>query len=136
METQKNTKYDHDLGLRHRSGMTASKFIEEYCKVLRHYAFATQDDSLNEFEKLLNHVLNMLRYHQRRAEMIGLPPDPRDSIWNIEDAQHEVKKARMKLAGSLCAARGTLPSYYDIPDEDETTNENQSLENKKIYASS
>ena len=82
--------------------------------------FQTQDDSLNEFEKLITHVLDMLRYHQRRAELLGLPTDPRDSIEAIEDAMAEVKAAKVKLAAALYAARGDLPDYAHELWEDET----------------
>lgn len=105
------TKFDSDLGLRHVSGMTADEFIRRYCEVFRPFAYATRDDSLNEFEKLITHVLDMLRYHQKRAELLGLPRDPRDSIEAIEDAVESVKKARLELAAALYVARGDLPDY-------------------------
>lgn len=106
-----NTKFNFDLGLRHTSGITSNEFIRRYCEVFRPYAYATRDDSLNEFEKLITHVLGMLCYHKRRAELLGLPTDPRDSIEAIEGAMAEVKKAKYKLAGALYAARGDLPDY-------------------------
>ena len=112
----KRVKFDHDLGLRHKSGMTASEFIERYCKVFRPYATATQDDSLNEFEKLISHVLNMLCYHQERSKMLGLSLDPRKDIRAIEDALEELNGAKLKLAGTLYNARGELPDYGDLPD--------------------
>ncbi len=111
------TKYDADLGLRHVPGMTANEFIKRYCEVFRPHAYATKDDSLNEFEKLITHVLNMLRYHQRRAELLGLPKDPRGSIEAIEDAVEEVRKSRIKLAAALYAARGDLPDYSGVGDD-------------------
>lgn len=117
----KRTKYDFDLGLRHKSGMTANEFIRRYCEVFRPYAYATQDDSLNEFEKLITHVLEMLCYHKRRAELLGLPKDPRYSIAAIEDAMNGVTDAKMKLVGALYAARGDLPDYDALtePQEDD-----------------
>ena len=42
----KRTKFDHDLGLRHKEGMTAEKFIKQYCEVFRPYAYATKDDKI------------------------------------------------------------------------------------------
>lgn len=109
----KATKFDSDLGLRHKAGMTANEFIRRYCEVFRPFAYATRDDNLNEFEKLITHVLDMLRYHERRAELLGLPRDPRDSIEAIEDAAAEVKTAKTKLAAALYAARGDLPDYTE-----------------------
>lgn len=111
------TKFDFDLGLRHKNGMTANEFIRRYCEVFRPYAYATQDDSLNEFEKLITHVLAMLCYHRRRADLLGLPIDPRDSIEAIESASAEVHAAKIKLAAALYAARGDLPeaAYYTDP---------------------
>lgn len=107
------TKFDSDLGLRHKSGMTANEFIRRYCEVFRPFAYATPDDSLNEFEKLITHVLHMLCYHRRRAELLGLPDDPRDGVEAVEDAMAEVKTAKIKLAAALYTARGDLPDYAD-----------------------
>lgn len=106
-----NTKFDNDLGLRHKEGMTSNEFIRRYCEVFRPHAYATRDDSLNEFEKLITHVLNMLQYHQHRARLLGLPDDPRGSIRAIEDAVAGVSEAKIKLAAALYAARGDLPDY-------------------------
>lgn len=106
-----NTKFDFDLGLRHQEGMTANEFIRRYCEVFRPYAYATRDDSLNEFEKLITHVLAMLCYHRRRAVLLGLPGDPRDGVESIEDAMHKFDEARIGLLNALHAARGTPPSF-------------------------
>ena len=109
--SDENTKYDFDLGLRHTSGMTSNEFIAKYCEVFRPFAAATRDDSLNEFEKLITHVLAMFCYHKRRAELLGLSLDPRDDIEAIENAFKDVKKAKYKLAAALYVARGDLPDY-------------------------
>ena len=69
---------DFDLGLRHKAGMTSSEFIKRYCEVFRPYAYASRDDSLNEFEKLITHVLHMYVLQRKRAEVLGLDRDPRD----------------------------------------------------------
>ena len=108
------TKYDFDLGLRHKSGTTANEFIRRYCEVFRPFAYATQDDSINEFEKLITHVLEMLCYHKRRADLLGLPKDPRDSIEAIEDAMAEVRTAKYRLAAAIYTARGDLPDYETL----------------------
>lgn len=115
------TKFDFDLGLRHKTGMTSNEFIRRYCEVFRPFAYATQDDSLNEFEKLITHVLDMLCYHKKRSELLGLPTDPRDSIEAIEDARIGVNNAKIKLAAALYAARGDLPdeAYYCQPPEEQ-----------------
>ena len=113
----KKIKFDHDLGLRHKPNMTATKFIERYCEAFRPHAYATKDGGLNEFEKLITHVLDRLCYHQERARMLGLPDDPRDSIREIQEAQQAVHDAKLKLVGALYAARGDLPNYGDLPDE-------------------
>lgn len=113
----KPTKFDFDLGLRHTSGMTANEFIRRYCEVFRPFAHATKDDSLNEFEKLITHVLHMLCYHKRRAELLGLPADPRDSIESIEAAMAAVQTAKIKLVDALLVARGEVPDYSDPPSE-------------------
>lgn len=65
-------KVDMDLGLRHQPGVTPDEFIARYCEVFREHAHATQDDSLNEFEKLITHVLNMKIHYARVFELLGL----------------------------------------------------------------
>ena len=105
------TKFDFDLGLRHKSGMTSDEFIRRYCEVFRKHAFAKQDDSLNEFEKLITHVLNMNAYHQRRSALLGLSNDPREAVSSIEAAMNSVYHAKIKLAASLYTHRGDLPDY-------------------------
>ena len=95
------TKFDHDLGLRHKPGMTSNDFIKRYCEVFRKHAYATQDDSLNEFEKLITHVLDMLCYHQRRSELLGLDTDPRGDIERIEDAVNDLIAAEDVMREAL-----------------------------------
>ena len=73
-------RHDFDLGLRHKPEITEKEFIRRYCEVFRPYAYATKDDSLNEFEKLITHVLNMYVYERKRAELLGLPSDPREAF--------------------------------------------------------
>lgn len=113
------TNRDFDLELRHVPGMTANEFIRRYCEVFRPFAHATRDDSLNEFEKLITHVLAMYVRQQRRAELLGLPKDPRDSIEAIDEAVENVRLAKIKLAAALYAARGDLPDYSGIEDPTE-----------------
>lgn len=122
------TKFDFDLGLRHKEGMTAAEFIRRYCAVFRPFAYATQDDSLNEFEKLITHVLAMLCYEKRRAELLGLPVDPRDSVEAIEDATREVRAAKIRLVGALYAARGDLPDFDALTEPPDTEPPEQSDE--------
>ena len=99
--------FDFDLGLRHKSGITANEFITRYCEVFRPFAYATRDDSLNEFEKLITHVLNMMCYHKKRAELLGLSVDPRDDVGAILEAQKRVADAKEALEVALEAARRT-----------------------------
>ena len=101
-----NTRFDHDLGLRHKPGITSDDFIRLYCPVLRPYAFATPDDSLNEFEKLLAHVVNMLCYHRRLCELLNMPEDPRDGVEAIESAEAAMRAAEAQLRRAMQLARG------------------------------
>lgn len=82
-----------DAGLRHKAGATSEDFVQHYCKVLRGHAYATSDDSWNELEKTLTHVLGMLIYHKRRSEILGLPTDPRRFVREVEEAQRVLQKA-------------------------------------------
>lgn len=95
------TKFDFDLGLRHKSGMTANEFVRRYCEVFRDHAYATPDDSINEFEKLITHVLNMLCYHKRRSALLGMDSDPRSDVRRIEDALSALIEAENNLSEAL-----------------------------------
>lgn len=103
-EKTKKRVAELDKYLRDKAGMKASDFITEYCKVFRPYAYATQDDSLNEFEKLITHVLGMYMYHIRRSEILGLSTDPRDFVQEYEDAQEEFEAAIRERADGLMAS--------------------------------
>lgn len=85
METTRELVQKIDKGLRHRSGVKQSDFVKHYCSVFRGSAYATRDDSWNEFEKLITHVLGMYMYQQRRAEILGLDCDPREFVWDYDD---------------------------------------------------
>lgn len=129
------TKFDFDIGLRHQDGMTANLFIQRYCEVFRPFAYATKDDSLNEFEKLITHVLAMYAYQLRRAELLGLPSDPRESVESIEQGMGQVESAKIKLAAALYAARGDLPDYSvsQSTEPDEITRFRAALEKIKEH---
>lgn len=86
-----------DAGLRHQAGLTGSDFVKHYCGVFCDYAYATKDDSWNEFEKLITHVLAMLIYHKRRSEILGLPLDPRDFVQGVDDAEEALREALNKV---------------------------------------
>lgn len=96
-----------DLNLRHKTGMNSNKFIEEYCKVFSHYAYATRDGSLNEFEKEIVHVLGMLIYYKRFCEIMGFVDegevnfDPRMTVWKYEEKIKEEQTSQRKLAKEL-----------------------------------
>lgn len=85
MKTTQDLVKNLDKGLRHKSGIKQSDFVEHYCGVFRSSAYATRDDSWNEFEKLITHVLGMYMYQKRRAEILGLDTDPRDFVWDYDD---------------------------------------------------
>lgn len=93
MTTTKEKVSKLDKNLRHKSGTTADKFVETYCPVLAEHAYATRDGSINEMEKTLCHVLGMLIYHKRQAEILGLDPDPRDFVWAYEQAEAAKQEA-------------------------------------------
>lgn len=100
------TQFDHDLGLRHRTGTTPDEFVRAYCEVLRSHAYATRDDSWNEMEKTLSHVVNMLCYHERLCELLGMSPDPRKAVRRIEHAQEVARQADDALRREMALARG------------------------------
>jgi len=110
MDSTKETVAKLDLNLRHKSGMTGDKFIAEYCKVFRKYACATRDDSLNELEKEITHVLGMLIYYRRFCEILGFSGidefDPREFVWRFEDSQKAEQEAKVERAKQLLKAAG------------------------------
>ena len=109
-----------DLNLRHKSGMTSDQFIKEYCEVFRGHAVATQDSSLNEFEKLITHVLAMKEYYKRAAHILGLPKatDPRDLVWAVEDTEEHIRtKAELDLTEAI---RGIVRAFTQQAEEQST----------------
>ena len=77
----------NELNLRHENGMTSDEFIKRYCKIFREHAYATPDDSLNEFEKLIVHVLSQYVYCKRFLEINGFDQDPRYFVWAYDDLE-------------------------------------------------
>lgn len=100
------TKFDHDLGLRHRDGVKPEDFVRAYCQMLRPHAYATQDGSWNELEKTLAHILDMLCYHKRLCELLGMPADPRESVRRLEHALDVQEKAVQAVENERRAALG------------------------------
>lgn len=94
-----------DLGLRHVSGMTSDEFIRRYCEVFRPFAYATEDNSLNEFEKLITHVLSLLECHRMRAKLLSMSVDPRPDIARISAAREALVAAEARLDRALAMAR-------------------------------
>ena len=113
MKNTKETVRELDLNLRHKSGMTSDKFISQYCEVFRKYAYATTDDSLNEFEKEITHVLGMLIYYRRFCEILGCHGedgtfnsfDPRDFVWEFEDKEDTESKIVKGRIASIMDSR-------------------------------
>lgn len=94
-----------DKHLRDMSGITASDFIAQYCPVLAEYAYATRDNSLNEMEKTLTHVLGMLIYYRRFTEIMGFFYDDgfnvRDVVDTFEEKMQENVKSRSECIKRL-----------------------------------
>ena len=87
-----------DGGLRHKSGLGQNDFVKHYCKLFRAYAYATNDDSWNEFEKLITHVLGQYIYWLRMAEILKLPSDPREFVWAFDRAEEMHLEAQAENA--------------------------------------
>ena len=65
------TKFDFDLFLRD-SQCDHATFIERYCEVFRPHAYATADGGMNEFEKLITHVLTMKCSYDALTNLMGV----------------------------------------------------------------
>jgi len=77
-----------DAGLRHKSGMAQKDFVAHYCEVFRPHAYATNDDSWNEFEKLITHALGMKMYYRRALDLLGYGGlDIREFVNELEDIE-------------------------------------------------
>jgi hypothetical protein len=55
-----------DRGLRHKTGVTPADYLKVFLEVGREFAYATQDDSWGEFEKLF-HIMALSLYDARQA---------------------------------------------------------------------
>ncbi len=92
-----------DAGLRHKNDMTQDRFVSHYCKLFAKHAYATRDESWNELEKTITHVLGMMIYYKRFCELKGFKGsdgdcfDPRDQVWKIEDLQNEIIEKQRAL---------------------------------------
>jgi len=79
------------LDLRHKSGVKQEDFVKAYCEVLREHAYASPDDSWNELEKTLVHVLGMMVYYRRALEILGVKDsDPRDFVNEYEECEEKL----------------------------------------------
>ena len=106
-----------DKGLRHRSGISDQARVEAYCKVFRVHAYATNDDSWNELEKLITHVLGMNLYYKRFMEIIGMKTlDPRDVVWDFEDRQEDQREAKSRAIYKFLGEQGILPASESMDD--------------------
>lgn len=76
-----------DLCLRHQSGMTVEKFIQAYTMITRQFGCATQDGSLNEFEKELTIIIRRMLVAERFLRRLGFPADIRARLYAIEEAE-------------------------------------------------
>lgn len=54
-----------DRGLRHKTGVTPDDYLEGFLEIGRRFAFASQDDSWGEFEKLF-HIMALELYDSRK----------------------------------------------------------------------
>lgn len=92
-----------DKNLRHSPTKT-DDFVSQYCETFREFAYATRDDSINEFEKLITHVLGMNIYYARYFEIIGHTEnfDPREFVdhfeWLEMERQSTINEINKKIA--------------------------------------
>ena len=128
MADQKITE-DTDLGLRHQADITPDIFIERYCEVFREHACATRDDSLNEFEKLITHVLNTKKHYDRIFELLNLDRADVFTLRNVleEEAANgdghteDTLELRDKIQRLILAVEGCIAKEeeYAMREEDE-----------------
>lgn len=80
-------KIDTDLGLRHQSDTTAESFIEKYCEVFRPHCVVSEDDSYNELEKSITHVLNVKIGLEELNASMGLG---KLCVWDAREAMENI----------------------------------------------
>ena len=76
-------KIDTDLGLRHMADMDADTFIAKYCEVFRPHATVSEDDSYQELEKSITHVLNVKIAQGELQNAMGLD---KMCVWGAREA--------------------------------------------------
>lgn len=97
-----------DLGLRHESDMDCAKFISRYCEVFREHAYATQDDGLNEFEKLITHVLSLKIHYSNVIKLLGLGDM---DVFAVEELLHHEANSEVEVDEELSQHRGIVQTY-------------------------
>lgn len=80
-------KIDTDLGLRHQSDVDLNECIKRYCEVFRSHAAVSEDDSFNELEKSMTHVLNMKIVQGEMLDGMGLASVDR---WTAREAIQDI----------------------------------------------
>lgn len=80
-------KVDTDLGLRHQSDVDLNECIKRYCEVFRPHAAVSEDDSFNELEKSMTHVLNMKIVQGEMLDGMGLGSVDR---WTAREAMQDI----------------------------------------------
>lgn len=80
-------KIDTDLGLRHSSETTESAFIQKYCEVFRPHCVVSEDDSFNELEKSITHVLNVKIAQGELQTAMGLE---KLCVWDAREAMEDI----------------------------------------------
>lgn len=97
-------KIDTDLGLRHQSDIDLNECIRRYCEVFRPHASASEDDSFNELEKTMTHVLNMKIVQGEMLDGMGLADVDR---WTAREAMQDIPMDET-LTSVLETAKGAL----------------------------
>jgi hypothetical protein len=59
-----------DKGLRHRSGVKPYDYLKHWLFIVRHFGFATQDDSWGEFEKEFAIIIKRLVSAERERDAL------------------------------------------------------------------
>lgn len=63
-----------DKGFRHKAGKTHFDYLQHWLFIGRQFAFATQDDSYGEFEKLFSIMVSRMVSAERKLKALGIDP--------------------------------------------------------------
>lgn len=89
-----------DAGLRHINGMRPVDYLEHWCQVARHFAYATRDTTWGELEKEFAIIIKRLVIANRKAIQLDAAKELCEIYFNIASeviGEEAVREKRDKV---------------------------------------